>query len=228
MVRIRQSGHPVGGSGASVGSPTRAAIVEAADALFYERGLRSVSVDEIAERAGVTKRTLYYHFDSKDELIAAYLAARDLPTMQRYRQWLGGSDQALPERVSAMFARLAAHARKPRWLGCGFTRAAVELASQPGHPAVVMAARHKQRFEAWLAEEFRSCGLADPAGVARQVMILLEGVIALALIHRDVAYARSAGDAAALIVRCAMADRGPGAGEGTDPLPQTADAMYTD
>lgn len=50
---------------------TRSRIIGAAEGLFYEHGLRSVSVDAIAARAGVTKRTLYYHFESKDALIAA-------------------------------------------------------------------------------------------------------------------------------------------------------------
>lgn len=179
---------------------TRSRIIGAAEALFYEHGLRSVSVDAIAQRAGVTKRTLYYHFDSKDELIAAYLAARDAPTVARYRDWLGDDDRPLPDRILAMFAALAAHADRPKWRGCGFTRAAVELAGQPGHPAVVMAADHKRRFENWLAEEMATCGVSDAALVGRQVMILLEGAIAHMLIHRDVSYALAAGKAAAALV----------------------------
>ena len=55
--------------------PTRARIVQAASALFYNEGIRRVSVDEVAAKAGLTKRTLYYHFKSKDDLVAAYLAA---------------------------------------------------------------------------------------------------------------------------------------------------------
>ena len=175
---------------------TRTRIIGAAEALFYEHGLRSVSVDAIAERAGVTKRTLYYHFESKDELIAAYLAARDAPTVARYRVWLGDDDRPLPDRILGMFAALADHADRPKWRGCGFTRAAVELAGQPGHPAVVMAAEHKRRFENWLAEEMTTCGVSDAALVGRQVMILLEGAIAHMLIHRDVSYAQAAGEAA--------------------------------
>jgi AcrR family transcriptional regulator len=41
----------------------------------------------VAEKAAVTKRTLYYHFDSKDELIAAYLETRDQPNLAVYRRW---------------------------------------------------------------------------------------------------------------------------------------------
>jgi AcrR family transcriptional regulator len=60
---------------------TRERIVSAAAKLFYGEGIRAVSVDAVAEKAGVTKRTLYYHFDSKDDLIAAYLEGRDQPNL---------------------------------------------------------------------------------------------------------------------------------------------------
>ncbi|OCW58364.1 TetR/AcrR family transcriptional regulator [Hoeflea olei] len=185
---------------------TRARIIAAADALFYEHGLRSVSVDAIAERAEVTKRTLYYHFRSKDELIAAYLADKDGPTAQRYRRWLGADDRPLADRILRLFSALAAHAEKPKWRGCGFTRAAVELAGQPGHPAVAMAATHKTRFEAWLTDELRTAGASDPALAGRQIMILLEGAIAQMLVHRDVSYALAAGKAAASIAAAATAE----------------------
>ena len=67
---------------------TREQIIQAADALFYGEGIRSASMDAIAARAGVTKRTLYYHFASKDDLIGAYLTARDEPTFARQAAWL--------------------------------------------------------------------------------------------------------------------------------------------
>ncbi|MEN3161894.1 helix-turn-helix domain-containing protein [Tistrella mobilis] len=198
---------------------TRTTIIEAAEALFYEQGLRSVSVDAIAARAGVTKRTLYYHFDSKDALIAAYLAARDAPTVERYRSWLGPDDRPLPDRILAMFTALANSAKRPGWRGCGFTRAALEMAGQPGHPAVVMAADHKKRFEAWLVEELTAGGVDDPDLVGRQVMILLEGAIVHTLIHRDVAYALAGGRAAALLVACGSPAVAPAAAR---------ELMYTD
>ena len=54
---------------------TREQIILAADQLFYAGSMASVSMDRIAERAGVTKKTLYYHFRSKDDLLAAYVEA---------------------------------------------------------------------------------------------------------------------------------------------------------
>jgi len=121
---------------------TRRRLIEAADALFYSEGVRSVSVDRVAERARVTKRTLYYHFESKDELIAAYLAARDAPQLQRVQAWFSESRGPIVERVKTMFRRLGEAARDPRWRGCAFARTAVELAGLPGHPARAVASEH--------------------------------------------------------------------------------------
>jgi len=69
-----------GGVNSLIGKPmrnrlaTRKRMLEAAYELFYRHGYARVSVDQIGDRAGVTKRTLYDHFRSKDELLAAVLA----------------------------------------------------------------------------------------------------------------------------------------------------------
>jgi AcrR family transcriptional regulator len=179
---------------------TRANIIQAADDLFYGEGIRGASMDAIAERAGVTKRTLYYHFRSKDDLIAAYLEARDEPTLQRFQVWLNETRGTLAEQIVGMFRRLARVANVPKWKGCGFQRAAAELAGSPGHPALKVGSAHKKKFESWLAERIAAEQL-DNAGVrARQVMIVLEGAVAQMLIHRDPSYVQAAGQIAANIL----------------------------
>jgi len=179
---------------------TRGQIIQAADDLFYGEGIRSASMDAIAARAGVTKRTLYYHFSSKDDLIAAYLTARDEPTFARQAGWLDKSKGDLPEQILGLFENLARATKSARWKGCGFLRAAAELAGTPGHPALKIASAHKKRFEAWLETRIAAKGLGEPTLRARQVMILLDGAVAQVLIHRDPAYALAAGQAAAALV----------------------------
>jgi AcrR family transcriptional regulator len=181
-------------------SATRAQIIQAADDLFYGEGIRSASMDAIAARAGVTKRTLYYHFASKDDLIAAYLTARDEPTLDHYAAWLDETKGDLPEQLLGMFERLARMTKSPRWKGCGFLRAAAELASVPGHPALKIGSAHKKKFEAWLEDRITAAGLSEPALRARQVMIVMDGAVAEVLIHRDPAYALAAGQIAAALV----------------------------
>ena len=101
---------------------TRERIVSAASRLFYSEGIRAVGVDAVAEKAGVTKRTLYYHFTSKDELVAAYLEARDQPNIELFKQWFAAAQGGAAARVQAIFNNVAKSARHPKWKGCGFLR----------------------------------------------------------------------------------------------------------
>jgi AcrR family transcriptional regulator len=181
-------------------SNTRGRLIAAADGLFYGQGIRAVGVDAIAEAAGVTKRTLYYHFASKDDLIAAYLEERDLPTLGSYQSLIPEAGEPAEHRVRQIFEQLSKNARSPRWRGCSFLRAAAEFANLPGHPARVVAARHKKRFEAWLEGILAADGFGEAADLARQLMILFDGAVAQILIHRDSSYALSAADAAATLL----------------------------
>jgi AcrR family transcriptional regulator len=177
---------------------TRRRLVAAADELFYRQGIRAVGVDAVAEAAGVTKRTLYYHFASKDDLIAAYLADRDLPTLGRYQSLIPDPAEPAARQIHRIFEQLGKNAKDPRWKGCSFLRAAAEFANLPGHPARVVAARHKKRFEAWFRVILATDGSADDDCLARQLMILFDGAVAQILVHRDPSYAESAGAAASI------------------------------
>ncbi len=188
---------------------TRDLIVAAAEKLFYAEGIRAVSVDAVAEAAGVTKRTLYYHFDSKDELIAAYLEGRDQPNLKLFRKWFDAGDGDIADKVEAIFVNLARAARHPKWKGCGFLRTSAELANMPGHPAIRIGAAHKKKFEAWIAETFTEAGVAEPAMLAKQILLLLDGSFAVVLLHRDPSYMEVAGKAAATLVRVALSGANP-------------------
>jgi AcrR family transcriptional regulator len=180
--------------------PTRRRILDAAYELFYRMGFGRVGVDEIAAFAAVTKRTLYYHFRSKDELLAAVLerhhelaVARVHKHADRYR---GGAD----EMVTILFAELARWSAKPGWTGAGFTRLAMELADQPGHPARAIAKRHKAALEAWWTDLLDNAGVPSPGERAREVALLMEGATALVLIHGDRGYADAAARAAERLI----------------------------
>lgn len=179
---------------------TRRRIIEAAARLFYQEGIRAVSVDAVADKAKVTKKTLYYHFDSKDELIAEYLQSQDQSTLDLYARWFSDTPGTVADKVGGLFDNFGRATDTPRWKGCGFLRTTAELASMPGHPAIKAGAAHKKRFEAWLSNELRNCGVLDANCVARQVLILLDGAATIMLIHRDIAYVRSAGELARHVV----------------------------
>ena len=187
--------------------PTRDRLVAAASTLFYQQGIRAVGVDAIAAKAGVTKRTLYYHFASKDELVAAYLAVRDAPNLAAFAKWYAEADGTVADKVRGVFRGVADFANHPKWRGCGFLRTPAELADLPGHPAVRLASAHKKRVEAWFAELFEEAGADRAAPLARQVMVLLDGALADMLLHRDRAYVDAAGDAAFALVSAALRPR---------------------
>jgi AcrR family transcriptional regulator len=192
---------------ARTGPSTRDRIVAAASKLFYSEGIRAVGVDAVAAAAGLTKRTLYYHFPSKDDLVAAYLAARDQPNLALFKRWFDESRGGMPEKVRAIFRHLAQSARHPKWKGCGFLRTSAELANLPGHPAMKIGAAHKKRFEAWLRETFEAGGLPSAESLARQIILLLDGSFAVVLLHRDPSYMETAGDAAFALIKAARNGR---------------------
>jgi AcrR family transcriptional regulator len=186
---------------------TRERILIAASKLFYSEGIRAVSVDAVAAKAGLTKRTLYYHFRSKDDLVAAYLTARDQPNMVLFRRWFDEARGPLSAKVQAIFRQLARNAGHPKWKGCGFLRTSAELANLPGHPAIKIGAAHKKKFESWLREEFEQADIGSAALLARQILLLLDGSFAVVQLHRDPSYMESAGEAAASLVEAALKSR---------------------
>ena len=180
---------------------TRDRILDAANRLFYAEGIRATSVDAIADKARVTKKTLYYHFRSKDDLVAAYLASRDQPNLALFAKWFDETEGSIAEKVRAIFLNLAKSARHPKWKGCGCLRTAAELAHMPGHPAVKVGAAHKRKFETWLTGMIAAAGLPDADMLGRQVVLLMDGAFSTMLVHRDPAYVEAAGAAAATLLQ---------------------------
>ncbi len=180
--------------------PTRRRILEAAYRCFYREGFFRVSVDAIAAAAKVTKKTLYYHFPSKDALAGAVLNERRDDALKLIETSLPDGEADPGKAMRDIFDAFALWAARPRWCGSGFTRISMELAELPGHPARVAAHRHKLAVEAVLAARLAACGVGDAHAVARHVALLIEGANTLMLIHGDTAYAASAGAAAERLV----------------------------
>src|SRR5262245_876164 len=180
---------------------TRKRILDAAYRLFRRQGYSRVSMDEIAAATRVTKRTLYYHFESKDQLLAQVLETQHqlaLAAFKTFGDRLSGSPEAI---VDGLFRELAVWADRPRWAGSGFTRLVIELADLPGHPARLIARRHKAMLEAHLAELLARSGVEHPAKIAREIWLLSEGAISLILVHGDRGYSAAAARAAQVLLQ---------------------------
>jgi AcrR family transcriptional regulator len=188
---------------------TRQRILDAAYALFRRKGYTRVSMDEIAAAAALTKRTLYYHFESKDALLATVLETQHRLALAAFRTFGDNLAGAPEEIIDTLFRDLAVWSDRPRWAGSGFTRLVVELADLPGHPARTIARRHKAMLEAHLAEFLARAKVARPRETAREIWLLSEGAISLILVHRDRSYAAAAAAAAKKLLRYARVRKRP-------------------
>jgi AcrR family transcriptional regulator len=175
-------------------TPHAARILAAADKLFYAQGIRAVGVDTIAAEAGVSKRTLYNYYPSKDDLIAAYLTARF--------KHMEASDAPAREQILGYFDRLERMMTEGGFRGCPYVNAVTELGDRK-HAATGIAVRFKDERLRWYRTLLERMGVADPQGIAMQLQILVEGAIASALVRDDPAFARSARAAAEVLLDAA-------------------------
>lgn len=157
-------------------TPAARRVLDAAAELFYARGLTAVGVELIAQRAGVTKKTLYDRFGSKDELITRYLRERD----RRWRAWLTAEvdrtarDGPPAERILAMFDALGAWAVRESPRGCSFVNAAAEL-PDPSHPARAVIREQKRWLRQQLLDLCQAAGYSDPEALADELLLVHEG-----------------------------------------------------
>lgn len=151
---------------------TKAKIFAAAYALLFRQGYSRTSMDSIAAAAGVTKKTLYYHFDSKDALVEALLDQQRERALAMFKGWTDPDAECPSDFVRWLFSKLLLWTENSPWYGSGFTRLTMELADMKGHPARVAAHRHKSEVEKWLANELKRLGQEKHEDVARELMLL--------------------------------------------------------
>ena len=167
-------------------------ILATTDRLFYLQGIRAVGVDTIAAETGISKRTLYNHFPSKDTLILAYLERRlrEITTADASLAELAPTEQIL-----GVFERLERTIGQHGFRGCPFVNAVAEI-GETGHDANAVAIAFKEERRRWMRDRLDRLGVADPDGLATQLALLIDGCIALGLVRGDPAVARAARAAA--------------------------------
>jgi AcrR family transcriptional regulator len=181
-------------------SPARDSLLAAAGRLTYERGIAATGVDAIAAEAGVTKRTLYQHFRSKDALLAASLGARDAPAIETLRD--GARRRALETgepAVLALFDQIEHALAGSAPNGCAFLNATLEL-GRPDHPAHQAALAHLQARERLVGELLAADQIDDPE-LASQLALLVDGALAVGGSRRDPTAAQRAKRAARALLK---------------------------
>jgi AcrR family transcriptional regulator len=166
-------------------------ILETADRLFYLRGIRAIGVDTIAAEIGISKRTLYNHFPSKEALIEAYLARRSMP--------LRASGKPPLQQILGTFDSLERRFAAKDFRGCPFVNAVAELGSED-HGVRRIAFAFKDGRRARFRDLLKQLDVADPDDLATQLQLLVDGAIAADLVRSDPSMARAAKEAARVLL----------------------------
>jgi AcrR family transcriptional regulator len=160
----------------------RERLLVAADHLFYAEGVHVVGVDRIAERAGVTKATLYNTFGSKDDLVRAYLEQHMLRRQDRIARILAANDSPR-KRILGIFAEVEDLLAGSAFRGCRFIMATAE--ARPGDTSEVVA----EQYRTWLRTVFtdlaRDAGAADAKQLGRRLLLLYDGAAVAARLDED-------------------------------------------
>ncbi len=184
--------------------PARERLLAAAATRFYADGIAATGIDTITADAGVAKMSLYNNFDSKADLVAAYLVARHAEWLDLYRARLAAAGEDPRAGVLAVFDAYTdhAHAGYARgFRGCGLLNAAAELPA--GDPGRAVVRGHKEEVEAIVAAHLAALLPEDPdrvAGLAEHLAFLLEGSMARAGLEGDDTRLRHARDLAARLL----------------------------
>ncbi|MEI5009463.1 TetR/AcrR family transcriptional regulator [Streptomyces sp. PmtA] len=173
-------------------------ILSAAAELFYANGLRGVGIDQVIAASGVAKSTLYVHFRTKEELVAAYLRRTDDSWTAQLRAAAarGGSDPR--EHLVALFDALTDAFDRHGFFGCPFVSAAVEADLDSQARAITV--QHNQRRQAWLEELCEHARADAPVALARQIGLLIDGALASGRLLQDRAVVEEAKSAARLLI----------------------------
>jgi AcrR family transcriptional regulator len=174
-------------------------ILETADRLFYLRGIRAVGVDTIAAEIGISKRTLYNHFPSKDALIAAYLN-------RRFRQ-VPASDKPPVEQILGTFDSLERRFAGKDFRGCPFVNAVAELGAED-QAVRNIAIAFKESRRVWFRDLLMQLDVKHADDLATQLTLLVDGSIAQDLVRNDPSMARAAKAAAQVLLRNAGIEAG--------------------
>ena len=166
-------------------------ILETADRLFYLQGIRAIGVDTIAAEIGISKRTLYNHFPSKDALISAYLARRFVQPPP--------SDKPPSEQILGTFDRLERGFASKDFRGCPFVNAVAELGAED-RAVKKIAVAFKESRRVWFRDLLLQLDVADADNLATQLQLLVDGSIALDLVRDDPSMARAAKEAARVLL----------------------------
>ncbi|MDE1164660.1 MAG: TetR family transcriptional regulator [Pseudomonas sp.] len=168
----------------------RETLLDTAEALIYQHGIHATGMDLLVKTSGVSRKTLYRYFASKEALTAAALRRRD----GRWMLWFETQVNQAPtpaERLLALFDVLGGWFASEGFRGCAFINTAGEM-GDPNDPIRQVAREHKQKLQDFVQALCRAHDATDPQALARQLLILIDGAITVARVMGDLGAADQA------------------------------------
>jgi AcrR family transcriptional regulator len=168
---------------------TREHIVRAADELFYKQGYQHTSFADIADAVRISRGNFYYHFKTKDEILAAVIDARVAERRRMLGQW--EAEQPAPAgRIRCYINIVITNAADIENYGCPVGTLTTEL-SKLGHGSLESATGIFTLFRTWLGEQFAALGRADNADeLAMHVLAFSQGIAIVSNAYQDREFVR--------------------------------------
>ncbi len=177
---------------------TREKILSSAEQLIYQNGIHATGMDLLVKTSGVARKSIYRYFATKDDVAAAALNERDERWMHWFRTESDKGDTP-QDRILNMFTVLRSWFESEGFRGCAFINTAGEV-GDPDDPVRQIAKLHKQKLLDYTLELTEQLNIEQPAALARQLLILMEGAITMSYVMGDCSAADSAQDVAKLLL----------------------------
>lgn len=169
MIEIERPARP------AVLAPAKQRILETADVLFYDEGIRAVGVDRLISSSSVTKATFYKHYGSKDRLIGDYVDNRHRQVAEELADLV--DVHAEPEAVlRALQETISTQISSPEFRGCPFINAAAEF-SDAMHPVRRSVVAHREWFVGVLEQLLRGIGHPLAGDAADDLVLARDGAM---------------------------------------------------
>ena len=156
-------------------APAKGRILETANVLFYEDGIRNVGVDRIISVSSVTKATFYKHYRAKDNLIVEYISSRHETVRANVEEMIRTSPNA-ESVLRAFVAAIIAEIDSPGFRGCPFINAAAEFPDSE-HPVRRVVTNHREWYVETLAELLKEMGHPVPGDAADELLLARDGAL---------------------------------------------------
>jgi len=162
---------------------TREKILATAEKLIYENGIHATGMDLLVKTSGVARKSIYRYFANKDDVAAAALNARDIRWMTWFRSECEKA-QTPEARILGIFDALKSWFESDGFRGCAFINTAGEV-GDADDPVRQIAKLHKQKLLDYTLELTSELGVNDPTGLAKQLLLIIEGTITVAHVMGD-------------------------------------------